>query len=57
MTRKDLFKRAGWVVCPWCDEPVCVGRANCPEIDAWIDKKMKELSEAIDKKIDDAILG
>ena len=57
MTRKDLMKRAGWVVCPWCDEPKCVGRFNCPEIEAWVDKKMKEFAEAADKVVDDAILG
>lgn len=57
MTRDDIFKRSGWIVCPLCDEPVCVGRFNCPIIEEWVEKKMKEFAEAIDKKIEDAILG
>ena len=45
MKRSDVFKRAGWIVCPMCDEPVCVGRFNCPEIEAWVDRKMEELEK------------
>lgn len=39
----ELWKTAAWVVCPWCDEPKCVGRENCVEIAAWIAKKKDEL--------------
>ena len=30
---------ACWIVCPMCDEPKCVGRFNCPEIIAWVEKR------------------
>ena len=35
----EYTKAACWIVCPMCDEPKCVGRFNCPEIKAWIEKK------------------
>ena len=57
MEREELRKRATWICCPMCDEPKCLGRFACPEIEAWIDKKIQEFSDAIDKYIEDAILG
>lgn len=33
-----------WVVCPMCDEDVCIGRFSCPQIDAWI-RREKEKEE------------
>ena len=33
---------AGWIVCPMCDEPKCVGRFVCPEIKKWADRKRQE---------------
>ena len=57
MDRDDLRKRAGWIVCPLCDEPKCLGRFTCPEIETWLDQKIKEFAEALDKKLDNAILG
>lgn len=38
----EYMKAACWIVCPMCDEPKCVGRFNCPEIKAWIEKKRRE---------------
>lgn len=35
----EYMKVAPFVVCPLCDEDKCVGRFNCPEIKAWVDKK------------------
>lgn len=29
------MREAPWVCCPMCDEDVCVGRFNCPEIEEW----------------------
>lgn len=41
----DLYmKAATWVVCPMCDEDVCIGRFSCPQIDAWI-RREKEKEE------------
>ena len=57
MTREEVRSCATWIVCPMCDEPKCLGRFTCPEIEAWIDKKMRLLEEAIDKRISDGILG
>lgn len=58
MTREDIRRQATWIMCPWCDEPVCTYHGvNCPEIEAFIDRKMKEFAEAMDKKTTDAILG
>ena len=37
----EYMKAACWIVCPMCDEPKCVGRFNCPEIKAWIEKKRR----------------
>lgn len=37
----EYMKAACWIVCPMCDEPKCVGRFNCPEIKAWIEKKKR----------------
>ena len=37
----EYMKAAFWIVCPMCDEPKCVGRFNCPEIKAWIEKKRR----------------
>ena len=34
----EYMKAACWIVCPMCDEHKCVGRFNCPEIKAWIEK-------------------
>ena len=34
----EYVKAAYWVCCPMCDEKVCVGRFNCPEIKEWADK-------------------
>lgn len=41
----EYMKAACWIVCTMCDEPKCIGRFNCPEIKAWIEKK---------RRIDDA---
>lgn len=38
----EYMKAATFVVCPWCDEAKCVGRHNCPEIAARIEKKKQE---------------
>lgn len=57
MTREEVRSYAIWIVCPMCDEPKCLGRFTCPEIEAWIDKKMCLLEETIDKRISDGILG
>lgn len=38
----EYMKAACWIVCPMCDEPKCVGRFNCPEIKAWVEKKKNE---------------
>ena len=37
----EYVKASCWIVCPMCDEPKCVGRFNCPEIKAWIEKKRR----------------
>ena len=39
----ELWRISSWVVCPWCDEPKCVGRENCVETAAWIAKKKEEM--------------
>lgn len=41
----EYMKAATWIVCPWCDESKCIGRFNCPEIKAWIERKKKEEEE------------
>lgn len=33
-----LMKEACWVVCPWCDEPKCVGRFECEEVKKYVEK-------------------
>lgn len=40
--KEQLMKKATWLCCPMCDEDKCVGRYNCKEIQAHIDKKLKE---------------
>ena len=35
----DLWKLAAWIVCPWCDEPKCVGRENCVQLAEWVERK------------------
>ena len=57
MTREEVRSCATWIVCPMCDEPRCLGRFTCPEIEAWIDKKMGKLAEIMDKNVTDGILG
>ena len=37
----EYMKAACFVVCPMCDEKKCVGRGNCQEIKAWIEKKWR----------------
>lgn len=32
-----LMKEACWVVCPWCDEPKCVGRFECEEVKKYVE--------------------
>ena len=32
-------KAAVWICCPVCDEEVCVGRFDCPEIAEWCRQK------------------
>lgn len=41
--RFDVFKVAGLVVCPMCDEKRCNGRINCGEFNAWVDRKVQEI--------------
>lgn len=57
MTEDELRKRAWWIVCPLCDEPRCLGRFTCPEVEEWLNEKMKGFAEVLDKKVTDAILG
>ena len=38
----ELRRKAHWIVCPWCDEDVCVGREDCVEIKRFIEKALKE---------------
>ena len=33
---RDAESAAAFVVCPWCDKNVCVGRYVCNEIAAYI---------------------
>ena len=42
LTMDEHMRAACWIVCPMCDEPKCVGRFNCPEIKAWVEKKKNE---------------
>lgn len=42
----EYMKAACWIVCPMCDEPKCVGRFNCTEIKAWIEKERREYGDA-----------
>ena len=39
---KDIINAAAWIVCPVCDEKVCVGRFECDEIKGYIDRNYKE---------------
>ena len=57
MTRDELRAKVYWIVCPMCDEPKCIGRFNCPEVEEWLDRKVKEYAEVLDKYVADAILG
>lgn len=41
----DKISAAAWIVCPMCDEKKCVGRYNCPEIQAYI-KKHEDTTDA-----------
>ena len=41
MPTDEYMKAACFVVCPMCDEQKCVGRINCPEIKAWIEKQRR----------------
>lgn len=42
----EYMKVACWIVCQMCDEPKCVGRFNCTEIKAWVEKKKKNVEIA-----------
>lgn len=39
--REDWLAWAAWVVCPFCDLKRCIGRENCPELDAWIKERQE----------------
>lgn len=42
------MREAPWVCCPMCDEDVCVGRFNCPEIAEWRrEKREKDEAEGV----------
>ena len=42
------MREAPWVCCPMCDEDVCVGRFNCPEIAEWCrEKREKDEAEGV----------
>ena len=42
------MREAPWVCCPMCDEEVCVGRFNCPEIAEWYrEKREKDAAEGV----------
>lgn len=42
------MREAPWVCCPMCDEEVCVGRFNCPEIAEWCrEKREKDEAEGV----------
>lgn len=46
MTR--ICGRRHGVCCPMCDEDVCVGRFNCPEIAEWCrEKREKDEAEGV----------
>ena len=38
----DTISEAAWIVCLMCDAKKCVGRFNCPEIQAYIKKREEE---------------
>lgn len=39
----DLYmKAATWTVCSMCDEDICIGRFECPQIAAWIRKEKEK---------------
>lgn len=44
-TIADYRKAACWIVCPLCDEVVCEGRFECPQVNKWIEEMMKEKGE------------
>ena len=39
----ELWRISSWVVCPWCDEPKCVGRENCVTLAERIAEMKEEL--------------
>ena len=42
------MREAPWVCCPMCDEDVCVGRFNCPEIAEWCrEKRENDAAEGV----------
>ena len=56
--RERVRRQSTWIVCPMCDEPVCLYHGvNCPEIEAFVDRKLEELKSAAVKIVEDAILG
>lgn len=38
----DEINNEAWILCPLCDEKVCVGRFECNNIKKHIDRKRKE---------------
>lgn len=42
LSMDEYMRAAFWIVCQMCDEPKCVGRFNCHEIKAWVEKKKNE---------------
>ena len=57
MDMDEIRRAAPWIVCPMCDEPKCLGRFTCPEIELWVNKKIKEYGVIMEKHIEDALLG
>lgn len=42
------MREAPWVCCQMCDEEVCVGRFNCPEIaELCMEKREKDEAEGV----------
>lgn len=42
---KDVINAATWIVCPICDEKVCVGRFECDVIHDYLERNCKEKKE------------
>lgn len=55
--REEVYGCDTPTICHICDEPKCIGRSTCPEVEAYLERLMRKVDKAVNEHIDEILIG